>query len=63
LALLQARGAEGCVVLGSPHYYGRFGFVRDPLLAYPGPPPEFFQRVVFAGLPPHGVVRYAAAFG
>ncbi|WP_163469467.1 GNAT family N-acetyltransferase, partial [Escherichia coli] len=26
LAELQERGAAGCVVLGDPNYYGRFGF-------------------------------------
>ena len=27
LALLRDRGSKGCVVLGDPGYYGRFGFV------------------------------------
>ncbi len=62
-ARLQAMGAKGCVVLGDPAYYGRFGFAHDPQLIYPGPPPEYFQRIVFAGEPPAGEVRYAAAFG
>ncbi|MDD3800406.1 MAG: N-acetyltransferase [Novosphingobium sp.] len=63
--LLQLRrmGAKGCVVLGDPDYYHRFGFRHDPTLTYPGPPPEYFQRLVFAGRTPHGVVRYAKAFG
>ena len=43
--------------------YGRFGFRHDPQLVYPGPPPEYFQRIVFGGEPPKGVVSFAAAFG
>ncbi len=30
LAELQERHAAGCVVLGDPNYYGRFGFQRRP---------------------------------
>src|SRR5690606_18603384 len=28
LALLRERGSAGCVVLGDPAYYGRFGFTH-----------------------------------
>jgi putative acetyltransferase len=54
---------DGCVVLGDPAFYGRFGFRHDPRLVYPGPPPEYFQRIVFKGAEPVGEVRYAPAFG
>ena len=60
---LRGSGASGCVVLGEPAYYGRFGFRHDPRLSYPGPPPAYFQALAFAGEPPAGVVRYAPAFG
>lgn len=60
---LRGRGANGVVHLGSPQYYFRFGFVHDPKLQYPGPPPEYFQRLVLAGDPPTGKVSYPAAFG
>lgn len=30
LRLLRGSGASGCVVLGEPRYYGRFGFQADP---------------------------------
>ena len=59
----REREAKGIVLLGDPAYYRRFGFVQDPKLTYPGPPPEYFQRLVLAGDPPTGEVRYAAAFG
>ena len=63
LERLQAMEAGGCVVLGELGYYGRFGFRHDPRLAFPGPPPEYFQRLVLDGEPPAGTVRYARAFG
>ena len=60
---LRATGAAGCVVLGDPGYYGRFGFTADPRLRYPGPPAEYFQRLVLRGRAPSGVVTYSPAFG
>ena len=56
--------AAGCVVLGGPEYYGRFGFAHDQALTYPGAfVPTHFQRLVLGGDPPAGVVSYSAAFG
>jgi putative acetyltransferase len=63
LAALQQDDWHGCVVLGDPGFYGRFGFAHDPNLLYPGPPPEYFQRIVFSGAAPNGVVSYAPIFG
>lgn len=63
LAGLKAMNARGCVVLGDPGYYGRFGFRHDTRLAFPGPPAEYFQALAFAGEVPEGTVRYAPAFG
>ena len=63
LAVLRERDAAGCVVLGEPDYYGRFGFAHDPALTYPGPPPEYFRRLVIEGPGASGGVTYAPAFG
>lgn len=63
LARLVAEQAQGCVVLGDPGYYARFGFAHDPALTFPGVPQEYFQRIVLAGAPPSGEVSYSAAFG
>lgn len=63
LAQLVADGAAGCVVLGDPAYYGRFGFEADDRLRYPGPPPEYFQAIAFGGRVPNGTVAYHPAFG
>jgi putative acetyltransferase len=59
---LQKLAARGVVLLGSPAYYRRFGFEHDPALVYPGPPAEYFQRLVLEGDAPRGIVMYAAAF-
>jgi len=62
LAQLRAMSAAGCVVLGDPAYYKRFGFKAIPGLVYPGPPPEYFLGQVFTGSLPQGEVAYHAAF-
>ena len=63
IADMRMQGARGLVLLGDPAFYRRFGFEHDPALRYPGPPPEYFQRLVVAGDAPSGDVRYARAFG
>jgi putative acetyltransferase len=63
LKQLQFHGAEGCVVLGDPSYYARFGFERDDNLRYDGAPPEYFMRLLLAApVTPTGSVEYAPAF-
>lgn len=62
LAALRDLGAAGCVVLGEPVYYGRFGFAATPALVYPGVPPQYFQALLLNGTMPSGTVAYHAAF-
>jgi putative acetyltransferase len=62
LRMLRERGAAGCVVLGEPRYYGRFGFRVDPNLALPDVPPEYFQAISFGSSRPQGTVSYHEAF-
>src|SRR5215469_1546193 len=62
LRILRDRGASGCVVLGEPEYYRRFGFRADPNLVLPGVPPEYFQAVSFDPSKPRGIVTYHEAF-
>jgi putative acetyltransferase len=47
LAQLQALGAAGCVVLGEPAFYARFGFAPEPGLVLPGVPAGDFQAIAF----------------
>jgi putative acetyltransferase len=62
LRLLRSRSASGCVVLGEPQYYRRFGFQTDPDLVLPGVPPHYFQALSFDSSKPRGTVTYHEAF-
>jgi putative acetyltransferase len=62
LTQLRVRGSRGCVVLGEPGYYRRFGFVQDPNLHLAGVPPEYFQALRFDEQPGGGLVKYHSAF-
>jgi putative acetyltransferase len=62
LRVLRERGASGCVLLGEPRYYNRFGFRADPDLKLPGVPAEYFQAIAFDDSQPRGEVFYHAAF-
>ena len=62
LSGLRAQGAAGCVVLGDPAYYARFGFRAWPPLRLPGVPAEYFQALPFGDDIPVGDVAYAPAF-
>lgn len=63
LSRLKQLGAKGCVLLGEPDYYSRFGFQSNPSLVLEGVPPEYFQALAFDGDTPNGAVKYHAAFG
>lgn len=62
LERIKALGAQGCVVLGDPAYYSRFGFKSDPALCFPGVPSEYFQRLDLGDAERQGVVVYHSAF-
>lgn len=62
LQKLRASSAQGCVVLGDPRYYGRFGFKPLAGLVLPGVPAEYFQGLVLGTGIPQGQVKYHDAF-
>jgi len=62
LARLTKAGAKGCVVLGAPDYYKRFGFENDARLVFEGVPAEYFMRLVIDGSVPSGRVNYHDGF-
>lgn len=62
LLALRQRTAQGCVVLGDPGYYGRFGFRTTPDLLLPGVPPEYFQALPLDAATARGIVSYHPAF-
>ncbi|GAC1041886.1 GNAT family N-acetyltransferase [Rhizobium sp. No.120] len=63
LLRLANMDAKGCVVLGDPDYYKRFGFDNDPDLVLDGVPAEYFMRLVLKGATvPYGRVEYHEGF-
>lgn len=62
LLRLKEAGARGCVLLGDPGYYQRFGFKADERLRLEGVPAQYFQCLVLEGEIPRGKVIYNAAF-
>lgn len=63
LRLLQEQGAAGCVLVGDPAYYSRFGFKPETSLILSDVPPEYFQALSFGPSLPSGVVTFHEAFG
>ena len=63
LKRLKELGAKGCVLVGDPKYYSRFGFECDPELTYSPVPAEYVQRLVFVPPVPKGEIHYHPAFG
>lgn len=59
---LKGMGANGCVLLGDPAYYARFGFHPHASMILPGVPAEYFQGLSFSGRIPEGEVSYHPAF-
>jgi putative acetyltransferase len=59
---LRDGGTAGCVLLGDPAYYGRFGFRVEPGLILPDVPSEYFQALSWQSPLPRGTVSYHEAF-
>ncbi|GHH57803.1 GCN5 family N-acetyltransferase [[Pseudomonas] boreopolis] len=59
---LRRLKSRGCVVLGDPGYYARFGFKTWPDLSLPGVPARYFQALPLGHGIPRGEVSYHAAF-
>lgn len=62
LGRMREVGIGGCVVLGDPAYYRRFGFAPVRGLIYPKAPTEHFLSIVMLGDAPDGEVAYHPAF-
>lgn len=62
LEQIKSLSAAGCVVLGDPLYYSRFGFKVDASLSFPDVPAEYFQCLDFVISQRQGVVIYHEAF-
>jgi len=62
LNCLRALGSKGCVVVGHPAYYPRFGFTCTDAMTLPGVPPDVFMAIRFDGDIPKGEVSFDKAF-
>lgn len=63
LESISGLGADGCILVGDPAYYTRFGFRVCPENAPPGQPAEYFMVKVLKGPHPVGAIRFHEAFG
>jgi putative acetyltransferase len=62
LSRLKVSGAKGCMLVGDPAYYARFGFKNRPELIHEGIPQQFFQVLGFGDDAPRGTVKFHKAF-
>ncbi|MEO9469706.1 N-acetyltransferase [Parasphingorhabdus sp.] len=62
LAMLRERDAAGCVLIGNPAYYSRFGFRLFPNLSPDGEPAEYFQILPLRTTAPNVVVSFHSLF-
>lgn len=62
LSLLKSGGAGGCVLVGDPEYYKRFGFKNISDLTLEGVPPRNFLALPFGENRPKGSVEFHKAF-
>ena len=61
---LRRQRARGCVLLGEPAYYTRFGFAPSGDIVFPGVPPGYFLALSLddSAPRPSGDVRYHDVF-
>jgi len=62
LDALRELQAGGCVLVGEPAFYGRFGFRAEQGLVLEGVPPEYFMSLSFGESNPAGTVAFHASF-
>lgn len=58
----RALGASGCLLVGDPNYYTRFGFKHFPSLRIDEVPPENFMGISFTDDLPSGLATHHQAF-
>jgi putative acetyltransferase len=62
LQAIRKLGAKGCMLVGEPAFYNRFGFRHDPALQMNGVPPEVVLCLAMCGAVPEGNVTHHSAF-
>jgi len=62
LSRLKNLNANGCVLVGDPIYYERFGFKNYPGIDYEGVPSEYVLALPFDGCIPQGRALFHKGF-
>lgn len=62
LEIMQSRDADGCVLVGDPDFYHRFGFRRVAGVEWPGVPGEYVLTLAFGHEEPVGEIGFHPAF-
>ena len=62
IAWLKEQNAAGCILIGNPAYYSRFGFLPFPDLTPPGMPSEYYQILPLGTAEPDTVVGFHPLF-
>jgi len=62
LSSLKSLGAKGCVLVGDPGYYERFGFRSPPDLVIEGVPQEYVLALPFVESKTRGTVAFHDGF-
>ena len=62
LAAIRTLGAKGCVLVGEPEFYGRFGFTQAETMVLEGVPPKNLLALAFDERIPGGAVAFHPAF-
>ncbi len=62
LAAIQALSAKGCMLVGNPDYYQRFGFRNIPELILDNVPPQYFLVLPFGKNKACGKVKFHKGF-
>ena len=62
LEIVRSRGALGCVLVGDPAFYRRFGFSRVAGVEWPGVPGEYVLTLLFGAEEPSGEIGFHPAF-
>ena len=56
---IRKLGAKGCVLIGNPDYYHRFGFLNDGRITYRDLESQYVQWLSFGDEKPSGVLVYS----
>lgn len=62
LARLKDAGASGCVLIGDPKFYARFGFISDGQLKYKDVPDRYVQWLSFGNAKAAGQILFSPGF-